>query len=474
MSYNQSGANVNIYNEIYNKKHWLYKFLPLSIFFTCVFLAINFINTNLGTISEVNIVSFSKVELIPFLRTIGAITLMLIALLYWFLCHKYSQKLLIYFLIVPFAIYIVIYLLLLGFCSHDVLLLLNSEQVTSMISKYPIWGNYILFYANLYDSIFYIITKVLLVPIMTFIFWSLSVQTVTKNQAFKYFFIFSILGNFILFINNLFFSYINNYVGYENPSYKYISLIIVALLFVFIFVCYNILHKSISKYDQEYANFHLTEYKDKKSKQESILANKYFWIIIGVMFFVSLISINYDIVWKTEVRNFYSIPMEYLSFMGNYSIIFMEVSLFLFVLFVVFSLLRALNWYKITISFVVLGLFVFILSLLNIFLKDHIILYSTLINMLIQILNTIIFFFFPFFVLTTCSKLMQTKGLMLILLFAQPIIKLFLISFNIMTLMLMKIGTDRYNMTIFIIGLVSMICLFMLTRKAKLKLTPLE
>lgn len=377
--------------------------------------------------------------------------------LYWKFTNKISPLKIFFIFTLPFLIYIIIASIYFFLdTSLEMYKIIPSDQFDILTSKYPSLTMLFLFFSLIIYSFYYICLSIL--PLLfTFFFWSMSIQIINKKSAIIYLLLLVFIAN-ICTIPSAIYPNINKYIGLG-----------ITMLFAILSLSYYVyLHKKYLISIKDYQEFYTkTKHIGIFNSLKHIIKNKSFWIIIGIILFTQLGYQSFEILLKQNLINHYPTPKKLTDFMYNFSLLKGNFFLSIVILFIIyFAIKKYLNWYKITLYLTIFNIILILSLLLKPF--SNMLFYK--ISALYQgIFVNLVFWLFQILILITSTRLIQTKGLILILCLITPNMQLITtILINIIVITLSSItGSLHTYVASFVVMIFSSICLIFLVKKSR-------
>ncbi len=326
----------------------LKKFLPMGLM---MFLILSNY-TLLRNIKDTLVVTApgSGAELITFIKVLDIPCSVLFFFVYAKLSNVLSRAALFYSCLVPFLIFFVAFALFL-YPNRD-LLHPGLEAIEALQATYPHLKWFIKLYGLWSYVIFYIVAEFWGSIVISLLFWQFANEITRIGEAKRFYVLFPFLGNLSLVLTGIFgewLSRISRVTGVD-PMDAMISYALITAIFAGLGI--SLIYAWMNKYvltDPLYydaAQKKEEENKPKLSLKESLaylFSSKYLGFIAVLLLSYGIVSNFIDIVWKGQVRAYFSHPNDYFEFMSRFS--FWTGIVTLILVFSIKGIVRRFGWF---------------------------------------------------------------------------------------------------------------------------------
>jgi AAA family ATP:ADP antiporter len=347
-------------------RHELKTVLPmiLMLFFICFNYSI------LRNIKDTVVVTakHSGAEVLPFIKVWVLLPMaILLTLLFTKLSNRFSQERVIYIMITGFLLFFGLF----TYIFYPLQDTLHPHQLADYLETILPSGfkGLITMFRNWTFTIFYVMCELWGSMVLTVLFWGFANEITKINEAKRFYGLFGVGANFSGIIAGLAANFLTAGHNWEQTLNILMAVIIVfgcATMFIFRWMNKNVLNSA------SYDGLHKTE-KELKKKQKlsmresfSYLSNSKYLICIAALVVSYNLVINLvEIVWKDQLRQVYSTPLAYNTYMNTMTstvgIIATLASLFMSQLIARFGWTRTALITPITMLVTSLGFFAFML-----------------------------------------------------------------------------------------------------------------
>ncbi len=299
-------------------RHEVKKIVPmmLMLFFICFNYSI------LRNIKDSIVVTAksSGVEAIPFIKVWVLLPMaVLLTVIYTKLSNRYSQTTVIYILISSFLAFFALF----TFVFYPLETYIHPHQFSDYLETLLPAGfkGLIAMFRNWSFTIFYVICELWGSIVLTVLFWGFANEITKITEARRFYSMLCIVGSLGSFIAGIGGNYLTVDTSWDKTLVNLVTTVIIGGLIsmaTFAWMNKNVLN--VPEYDILYIAQRKLPIKKKLSLRESFIylsKSKYLICIASLVVSYNLVINLVEIVWKDQLRQLYSSPIEYNSFMNT-------------------------------------------------------------------------------------------------------------------------------------------------------------
>lgn len=262
----------------------------------------------------------SGAEVIPFIKVWVLLPFaILLTLLFTKLSNRFSQEKVFYFMISGFLLFFGLF----TFILYPLRDWLHPHQFADALEKILPTGckGLIAMFRNWTFTIFYVICELWGTMILNVLFWGFANEVTKIGEARRFYSIFGVMANIATTIAGLGANYLSDETSWEMT----LKFLVCAIIFsgFCIMLIFRWMNKNVLN-DPSFDEFHQARREVKLKKRLSIresfsyLSNSKYLICIAILVVSYNLVINLvEIVWKDQLRQLYSSPLEYNMYMND-------------------------------------------------------------------------------------------------------------------------------------------------------------